>query len=177
MVAPAFGRRALLLCALMLPACAKPAPVEPVAAPVVAPEPPPPPKQRKPARSGAGAGGGAVDAVGGLLVGGAPAPAAAQAIKEKYQALLIGTWTADLGDGYREERTYTADGAYSAQLTGSMPATASGKYGVLQAVGTRALKVRLGDGPDARTVAVSFDGDLLEHPSLRRGVTGTFRKK
>lgn len=174
MIAPAFGRRALLLSALLLPACAKQAPVEPVAAPVVV-EPQPEPKPRKPARGGAGLGGGAVDAVGGLLVGSAPAPVAAQALKEKYQALLVGTWTAELGDGYRQELTYNADGTYSSLLSGPMPTTASGGYVVSQAIGTKAVKLTLNDG--ARTITVSFDGDAIEHPSLRPGLTGTFRKK
>jgi len=176
-IALAFGRRTrvLLLGVLLLPACEKPAPVEPAAPPVVV-EPqlePPPLKPRKPARGGVG--GGAVDAVGGLLVGSAPAPAEAQALKEKYQALLVGTWTADLGDGYRQELTYNAEGTYSSLLSGPMPTTANGGYVVSQAVGTRAVKLTLNDG--ARTITVSFDGDAIEQPSLRPGVTGTFRKK
>ena len=110
-------------------------------------------------------------------LGGAPTGDAARATKEKYQAQLVGTWTADLGDGYTEERTYNSDGTFSAKLTGPAPATASGKFAVLQLVGTKGLKLRLGDEPAAKTVTVNFEGDELEHPSLRPGVTGTFRKK
>ena len=173
--------RALLVAVLLLPACAREAPVEPAPAPVVVePQPEPaPPKPRKGGKGGglgAAVGGGAADTVGGLLTGSAPTPAAAAALKEKFQQTLVGTWVADLGDGYRQELTYTADGTYSAQLTGPAPASASGKYTVLQAIGTRALKLKLGEA-DGRTITVTFDGDTIEHPSLRPGVTGTFRKK
>jgi hypothetical protein len=170
------GRRACLWLVLLgifaVSACAKQAPVEP--APAQAPAPPQPP-QPKP-RPANGKGGAANFNPLGLL-GGAPAAGEATALKEKFAALLVGTWQADLGDGFAEELTYNPDGTYSAKLTGPMPATATGKYAVLQSVGTRGLKVRLGEEPGARTVTLSFEGDELEHPSLRPGVTGTFRKK
>jgi hypothetical protein len=163
---------------LLLSACAKKADPPPPAPEQPAPQQPKP----KPPRTGPGAGGpsaGApnIDPFGGLLGVGGPSPAEAQVLKKKYEALLLGTWVADLGDGFSEERTYNPDGTYAAKLTGPTPATASGKYAIVQSVGTRALKLRLGDDPGAKTITVSFQGDELEHPSLRPGVTGTFRKK
>lgn len=112
----------------------------------------------------------------GGLFGGVPLPAAeANALKQKLQARLLGNWAADLGDGYQEELTYAADGTYTAKLTGATPATATGRYTVLQTVGDKGLKVRLGDA--GRTVTVSFDDDTIEQPSLRPGFTGTYRRK
>ena len=166
-----FARRArcglLVLGMVLLPACAKQAPVEP---PPPAPPPPQPkPKPSKPLVS--------ADQIGRLLGGRAPTEAEAKLLKGQHEPKLVGTWTADLGDGYTEERTYNPDGTYSAKLIGPTPATASGKYAVVQSVGTKGLKLRLGDDPGAKTITVSFEGDELEHPSLRPGVTGTFRKK
>ena len=165
----------LVLGALALSACAKQAEVVPGAEPQQ-PQQPPQPPQPKP-RPGGGKGGPGLSPLGGLLGGDAPSPAAAQALKAKYEALLVGTWVADLGDGWTEELTYNRDGTYSTKLTGPSPANESGKYAVLQLVGTKGLKVRLGEGPGARTVTASFEGDELEQLSLRSGVTGTFRKK
>ncbi|MBN9121303.1 MAG: hypothetical protein J0I06_19485 [Planctomycetes bacterium] len=165
-------RGPLLLGAVLLSACSKQAEVQPPAPPAPAQPEPQPPKPPK-----AGKGGASLDPLGGLLGGSAPTGDAALALMQKYQAQLVGAWRADLGDGYTEERTYNADGTYSAKLAGPVPAAASGKYAVVQAVGTKALKLRLGDDPGARTITVGFDGDELEHPSLRPGVTGTFRKK
>lgn len=180
---PAFGRRArcgaLVLLLVVLSACSKKAEVGAPAPPV--PDPPPqqpqPPKQPRPAKGTNNGAAGGLGAVGGLLGASAPLPAEAQALKEKYQALLVGTWAADLGDGFREELTYNADGTFTAKLTGPTPATAAGKYAVVQSIGTKGLKVRHGDGPTAKTVVVSFDNNEMEHPSLRPGVTGTYRKK
>jgi hypothetical protein len=166
----------LVLGTFALSACAKQAEVVPGAEPTPQPQQPQPP-QPKPRPPGGGKGGAGFDPLGGLLGGGAPTPAAAQALKAKYEALLVGTWVADLGDGWTEELTYNPDGTYSTKLTGPAPANAAGKYAVLQLVGTKGLKLRLGEGPGARTVTASFEGDELEHPSLRPGTTGTFRKK
>jgi hypothetical protein len=171
-----FARHGLfILGAFVLSACAKQAEIEPPT-PAPAPQPPQPP-QPKPKPPKGGKDGTSFDPLGGLLGGGAPTGDAAQALKQKYQAQLVGTWAAALGDGFTEERTYNPDGTYSAKLTGPAPATASGKYAVLQLVGSKGLKVRFGDGPAGRTLTVNFEGDELEHLSLRPGVTGTFRKK
>jgi hypothetical protein len=147
-------------------ACGK----KPAPEPIADPAPPPPPKPR-PAKGGSN-----FDPFA-IISGGAPNKDEAAALKKKYEALLVGTWVADLGDGAAEELTYNADGTYSANLTGPEPATAAGKYTVLQAVGKKGLKLRLGEDPGARTVTATFVGDELEHPTLRPGITATFRKK
>lgn len=164
------ARGLCVVCALAPLACAKKAEVKPVEAPDPAPAPPPRPKP---------SGGSTFNPLGplGLLGSGGPTAAEAEGLKQKYAALLIGTWHADLGDGFAEERTYTADGTYTAKLTGPAPAAESGKYAVIASVGTKGLKVRFGEEPGARAVTLSFAGAELEHPSLRPGVTGTFRKK
>ena len=170
----------LVLGTFLLSACAKQVEVEPPPPPLAPapPQPPQPPQPKpKPPNAAKGTSGAGFDPFGGLLGGGTPSGDAAVALKQKHQSRLIGTWAADLGDGYIEDRTYNPDGTYSAKLTGPTPATASGKYTVLQLVGTKGLKLRIGDDPGARTITVNFEGDELEHPSLRPGVTGTFRKK
>ena len=140
--------------------------------PVAEPAPPPPPKPR-PAN---GKGGSNFDPFA-IISGGTPSKDEAAALKKKYEELLVGAWVADLGDGAAQELTYNADGTYSANLTGPEPATAAGKYTALQAVGKKGLKLRLGEDPGARTVTATFVGDELEHPTLRPGITATFRKK
>lgn len=176
-----FARRGLLLLGtLVLSACAKKADPPPAPAPEqtpATPQPKPRPARPGPGAGGPGAGAANFDPLGGLLGAAPPSPAEAQALKKKFEALLLGTWVADLGDGFREERTYNPDGTYTAKLTGPAPATASGKYAIVQSVGTRGLKLRLGDDPGAKTITISFEGGELEHPSLRPGMTGTFRKK
>jgi hypothetical protein len=171
---PKLGRVArtglVVLLALALAGCGKKPAPQPVAEP--APPPPPPPKP-KPAN---GKGGSNFDPFA-IISGGTPNKDEAAALKKKYEALLVGTWVADLGDGAAEELTYNADGTYSANLTGPEPATSVGKYTVLQAVGKKGLKLRLGEEPGARTVTATFAGEELEHPTLRPGVTATFRKK
>jgi hypothetical protein len=122
---------------------------------------------------GAGGGGNPLDAV----LGGPLPIAEVQILTQKFRGALVGTWTADLGGGATEELTYTATGTYTAKLTGPKPATTSGKYTVLQLVGSRGLRLRLDDGSGPRTIVVNFDGDELEHPTLQKGVTGTFHKK
>jgi hypothetical protein len=101
------------------------------------------------------------------------------ALLDKYKAALVGTWTADLGNGVTEQLTYTKDGTFTGKLGGTSPVSESHTYAVLGLTGTKGLKIRFSkaDGPVVRTIAVSFDGDELEHPSLQKGVTGTFRKK
>jgi hypothetical protein len=115
--------------------------------------------------------------LGGLLGSGSATPAELQAQLQKFKTVLVGTWTADLGGGAAEERTYTAEGTYTAKLTGPDPAVASGKYTAQQLVGTKGLRLQLDDGTGPHAIVVNFDGDELEHPTLQKGVTGTFRKK
>src|SRR5262249_44478877 len=124
----------LVLATVLLPACAKQAPVEP---PQPAPAPPtPPPQPPKPSKSPVN-----LDRLGTLLVGGTPTSDEAELLRGLHEKRLVGTWKADLGDGYTEERTYNPNGTYSAVLTGPSPTTASGKYAVLQLVGTKGLKL------------------------------------
>jgi len=95
---------------------------------------------------------------------------------EKYKAALVGRWRADLGNGHAEEVTYTADGIFAGNASGPVPATATGKYTVLQLVGTKGLRIRI-EGSNPRTVTVNFLGDEIEHPSFQKGITSTFRKQ
>lgn len=115
-------------------------------------------------------------AVGDLLGGGPAPPAEAPKLLKKHTAALVGTWTADLGGGAREQLVYGADGTFRATRTGPGAATASGKYTVKGLVGTKGLKLQLDGAEGARTVTAVFDGDELEHPSLEKGVAATFRK-
>jgi hypothetical protein len=170
---PELGRVAraglVVLLALALAGCGK----KPAPEPVAEPAPPPPPPKPRPAN---GKGGSNFDPFA-IISGGAPSRDEAAALKKKYEALLVGAWVADLGDGAAQELTYNADGTYSATLTGPEPATAAGKYTVLRAVGRKGLRLRLGEEPEARTVTATFAGEELEHPTLRPGVTAAFRKK
>jgi hypothetical protein len=175
---------ALAVVALALAACDKRA-AEPVApqppAPQPTPQPTPTPPRTTPTPKGKPAAGGSgpnipLNPLGGFL-GTANDPTEAKAFIEKYKAELVGTWTADLGNGTTEELTYTADGTYAAKLTGAAAATASGKYTVQQRAGSKGLKIVLDDGATQRTIIVNFDGNELEHPTLQKGVTGTFHKK
>lgn len=112
-----------------------------------------------------------------LFVNGPATAAEAQKLLAKYTTELIGTWAADLGAGTKEELTYAAGGTFRATRTGPGAATVSGKYTVKNLVGTKGLKLQL-DGPDgARTINVTFENNELQHPSLEKGVTATFRKK
>lgn len=158
----------VVLVALAFAGCGKKPAPQPIADPV-----PPPPPAPKPTNA---KGGSNFDPFA-IISGGTPNKDEAAALKKKYEALLVGTWVADLGDGAAEELTYNADGTYSANRTGPEPATAAGKYTVLQTVGKKGLKLRLGEDPGARTLTVTFAGDELEHPTLRPGITATFRKK
>ena len=122
----------------------------------------------------------AVGAVGDLLGGGGPRnPAEAAKMRAKYTAALVGTWTADLGDGAAEELTYAADGTFIATRTGPDAATAEGKYAVKGLVGTKGLKLQLTTDAGTRTATATavFEDDELQHPSLQPGITATFRKK
>jgi hypothetical protein len=113
----------------------------------------------------------------GIFGGGPAAPGGDPALMQKFKTALVGTWVADLGGGDTEELTYTADGTYTAKVTGAGAATASGKYTVQAAVGSTGLRLRLDDGTSVRNITVTFEGAELEHPSLLKGMTGTFRKK
>jgi hypothetical protein len=161
---------------LALGACAQKAEQKAEVPPAPQTPPPPIPKPKPVDKNGKGAG--TFDPLSGWM-GAAPVPGspAEQSLLQKYKAALVGTWTADLGNGVTEELAYNADGTFLAKLTGPAPASASGRYAVLGLVGTKGLKVRLDAGGPPRTVTVTFDGDELQHPTLQPGVTGTFRKK
>jgi len=117
------------------------------------------------------------DPFSGLLGGGRPLTQNDKdALVRKYKSALVGTWTADLGNGVSEELVYT-DSTYSAKLSGPAPAMASGKYTVAGLVGTRGLKLRLDTAAGPRTVTATFEDGELQHPTLQQGVTGTYRKK
>jgi uncharacterized Zn finger protein (UPF0148 family) len=138
----------------------------------------PNPNQPNPKQPNLGGGGPPIP-LGGLVGGGGPIPGSpeAQALTQALTTALVGTWTADLGDGVTEELTYTAAGTYTQKRAGPTPNTVSGKYVVKELVGSKGLKVQL-DTPDGpRTVRVTFESDELQHPTLQPGVTGAFRKK
>ncbi len=109
--------------------------------------------------------------------GGVVPPGEKDKLLQKYKAALVGNWKADLGGGLTEELTYTADGAYTAKLSGPTPVMDSGKYTVKEVVGTKTLKIQLDTAAGARTVTAVFDDDELQHPSLQKGITAVFRKK
>lgn len=161
---------------LALPACTQPAPTppEPSLPPPPPAPPPPPPKLLPPMNPQTNAGG---DPLSDLLGGGRPLPPAEKdALVRKYKSALVGTWTANLGNGVSEELVYT-DSTYSAKLSGPMPALASGKYTVAGLVGTKSLKLRLDTATGPRNITVTFEDGELQHPTLQQGVTGTFHKK
>jgi hypothetical protein len=169
----------LVFSSLALVGCAKRAEVSvasPEAPTPAPPQPQPKPKPKPPSNDGKGTGG--FDPIGGFL-GTTPAPGspAEQTLLQKHKTALVGTWTADLGNGVTEERVYTAMGTFTAKLTGAAPASAAGKYTVQGLVGTKGLKIQLDSGNGPRTITATFDDDELQHPTLQPGVTGTFRKK
>jgi len=168
---------AFLLGLVVLPACSKPP--QPTQEPVkiVAKEEPQPNPNSDQRGQGSLNVGPIADRLGVALAGSAPKSKAAKELTEKYTAALVGTWSADLGNGVTEELTYTADGTYTATLKGPMPAGAGGKYVVLEVIGTQVLKIELHGGDKPRTVKVVFADDELLHPSLQPGITGVFRKK
>jgi hypothetical protein len=162
--------------ALVLSGCAQK--TEVTAAKVEPTPAPPPPKPKIGPTGNDGNGGGLpLDAIGGLL-GGNPTPGSAteQALLQKYKTALVGTWTADLGMGVTEELTYNPDGTFHAKLTGSTPASETGKYTVLGLVGTKGLKIQLATA-NPKTIRVTFEDNELQHPTLQPGVTGVFHKK
>ncbi len=95
----------------------------------------------------------------------------------KYTAALVGSWTADLGNGVTEELTYNADNSYTATRKGPEPKNASGTYSVTGLVGGKGLKLTLESATGSRTVTAIFEGDELLHPSFQPGITAVFRKK
>ena len=118
-----------------------------------------------------------IDPFGGMLGTGPQTPATTAALTQKFKSALVGTWTADLGNGVAEELTYTADGTFTAKLTGPMPTSETGKYTVTKLVGTKGLKIQLDAATGPRTITAIFDGNELDHPTLVKGVSGTFHKK
>lgn len=137
------------------------------------------PKGRNP-KGGTPKGGGLLGNIDPLapVLGGAPSAAQAKEVVAKYGAALVGTWVRE-ADGATDEVTYKADGTFAAARTGPGAAQSSGKYAVVGPAGSTGLKLKLepAAGAPARTVAVSFDGDALEHPTLEKGVTATFQRK
>ncbi len=159
-------------------------PIPPQMQPKLPFQPPkfPNPKQpgKQPGRPPAGGGlGGAL--VGGLdplapVFGSAPTPAQGKQIVAKFGAALVGSWVCE-ADGAKDEVAYLGDGTFVATRTGAGAAKASGKYAVVGPAGATGLKVKLETDAGTRTITVSFDGDTLEHPTLEKGVTATFRRK
>lgn len=113
--------------------------------------------------------------VGGLL-GVAVEPVKAKELTAKYTTELIGSWSADLGNGETEEVIYTADGGYAVARTGSGAVAAAGTYTVQELVGTRGLRLRIDRASGVHAITVTFEDDELQHPSLQPGVTVSFRK-
>lgn len=137
------------------------------------------PKQpaKQPA-GGGGAGGSLLDSVNPLspIFGTTPTPAQAKQLVAKYGAALVGSWVCE-SDGAKDEVAYLADGTFVASRTGTGAAKASGKYTVIGPAGASGLKLKLETDTGTRTITISFDGDTLEHPTLEKGVTATFKRK
>ncbi len=111
---------------------------------------------------------------------GTPAPGSesAAALTEKFKKMLVSSkWVADLGDGVTQELTYETNGTFTTSLSGPEKVVVSGKYTIRQPVGTKGLKIQLDTTAGPQTVTAIFEDDELQHPTLRPGLTGTFRKK
>jgi uncharacterized Zn finger protein (UPF0148 family) len=128
--------------------------------------------------SGGGLGGALVGGIDPLapIFGSAPTPAQGKQIVAKYGAALVGSWVCET-DGAKDEVAYLADGTFVASRTGTGAAKASGKYTVVGPAGSTGLKLKLETDSGPRTITVTFDGDALEHPTLEKGVTATFKRK
>ncbi len=143
------------------------------------PNPKQPGKQAGKQPSGGGGLGGAL--VGGIdplapVFGSAPSAAQGKQIVAKYGAALVGSWVCE-ADGSTDEVAYLGDGTFVASRTGTGAAKAGGKYTVVGPAGATGLKLKLETDTGTRTITVSFDGDALEHPTLEKGVTATFKRK
>lgn len=138
----------------------------------------PNPKQPGKQPAGGGLGGALVSGIDPLapIFGSAPTPAQGKQIVAKYGALLVGSWAVEAG-GAKDEVAYLADGTFVASRTGPGAAKASGKYTIVGPAGSTGLKLKLETDAGTRTIAVTFDGDTLEHPTLEKGVTATFTRK
>jgi hypothetical protein len=111
--------------------------------------------------------------------GSPPTVAEADALTKKYQAMLVGTWKAELGKDVTAELVYGADGTVKETVTTSTgPTVVSGKWSVTGLVGRKGIAVAwTGDSGKTGPHRLVFEDDELEHPVGGQNIIGIFRKK
>jgi Zn-finger nucleic acid-binding protein len=119
---------------------------------------------------------------GGFLNNSPLTPAETTKLIEQYKAQLVGTWKADLGDGFTAQLVFTADGKVSETITNK--AGTKNKTGTWLATGEVAHKGMFvtfgGQLIKSKPVKLTFEEDDLQYPvfdsTLGQDVVGIFHK-